>query len=262
MISVIIIEDENRIREGFMRLIDWNAHGFEIIGSARNGKDGLFLIETLHPDLVFVDINMPIMSGLEMLEKTKDTQDFEAIVVSGYDDFEYAQNAIKLKVFDYLLKPVLKEELVAVLERYKKEHGNKEYSQEIQDKLNEVLTIPTVFGDLMVIEAIKYIDENLSETITATGMAEMLHVSISKLNDTFLVETGHTFHKFLTRYRVRKAMELFIDSNLLVYEVGEKVGFPDYKYFGQIFKRHTNINVSEFRKSILYTNEGKLKAQT
>lgn len=104
---VIVVEDEERIRDGIKGLLEMMGKDYEWAGEAENGRAGLKLIQEEHPDIVITDIRMPDMSGLEMLEKMAESGIFPKIIVlSAYSEFEYARQAMKLGVTEYLLKPV------------------------------------------------------------------------------------------------------------------------------------------------------------
>lgn len=119
MLKVILADDEPYIVQGLSLIIDWNQAGFEIIGTANNGQEALELIKSEDPDLIITDIRMPIMTGIELLEKVRseNISDANFVILSGYNDFEYAKAAMRLGSIDYLLKPIDREELQAVLER-------------------------------------------------------------------------------------------------------------------------------------------------
>lgn len=119
MLKVIIVDDEPYIVQGLSMIIDWNTAGYEIIGTANDGEEALELIKSMDPDLVITDIKMPIMTGLELLEKVRveKISDANFVILSGYNDFEYAKTAIRFGSIDYLVKPIDKEELLGVLER-------------------------------------------------------------------------------------------------------------------------------------------------
>lgn len=119
MLKVIIVDDEPYIVQGLSMIIDWNTAGYEIIGTANDGEEALELIKSMDPDLVITDIKMPIMTGLELLEKVRVEKitDANFVILSGYNDFEYAKTAIRFGSIDYLVKPIDKEELLGVLER-------------------------------------------------------------------------------------------------------------------------------------------------
>ncbi|WP_223588791.1 response regulator [Neobacillus bataviensis] len=113
MHKVIVVEDDRIIRRGICQSIPWEEHGFVIAGEAGDGEIALELIEKEQPQVVVSDINMPFMSGLEMAKHIKEkSPDTRIIFLTGYEDFKYAQEAIKLKAYDYLLKPVDSEYLL------------------------------------------------------------------------------------------------------------------------------------------------------
>lgn len=120
MIRVIIADDENRILQLIVKLIDWKQIGMEIVGTASNGIEALQVIEREDPDVIITDIRMPGYDGLEMIERAKDmNSDLEFIIISGYGEFEYAKKAIEYGVKDYLLKPINKEDLFNTLMKLK-----------------------------------------------------------------------------------------------------------------------------------------------
>ena len=96
MYKVLIVEDEDIIRKGLMFMVNWQQAGCVVAGEAADGLEGLEKIRETRPDIVIVDINMPVMDGLEMLEKSIQEYGYDAIIVSGYSEFEYARKAITL----------------------------------------------------------------------------------------------------------------------------------------------------------------------
>lgn len=120
MYKVLIVDDEAIFREYLRNVIDWNAHGFVVSGEAKDGLEALELIKNVIPDVALVDINMPLMDGLDFASKLKDFH-YETIVVlvTGYSEFEYARRALKIGVEDYILKPFDNEELIMTLLKIK-----------------------------------------------------------------------------------------------------------------------------------------------
>ena len=115
---VLLVDDEEDIRVGISRKMDWSGLGFELVGEAENGRDALELAESLQPDVVLTDIKMPFMDGLELCRiLTERLPASKFVVFSGFDDFEYAKQAIQMNVSEYILKPINAPELTAVLER-------------------------------------------------------------------------------------------------------------------------------------------------
>lgn len=118
MWKLLIADDEPKIRRGLSRILPWEQWNIEVVGEAENGLEALELVAQLKPDIIFVDINMPFVSGLEMIEQLGQLLErCIVIVITGHDEFTYAQKALKLKVFDYILKPVVKDKLEGVVLR-------------------------------------------------------------------------------------------------------------------------------------------------
>ncbi len=115
---VLLVDDEEEIREGIIQKIDWEGCGFQLVGGAENGKEALEMAERLRPDLVMADIKMPFMDGLELCRILAERMPtMKRVIFSGFDDFEYAQQAIKMNVTEYILKPINAAELTEMLGR-------------------------------------------------------------------------------------------------------------------------------------------------
>lgn len=117
---IILVDDEEEVRKSIIKKIDWQAAGFQVVGDAENGQDALEKIEVLKPEVVLTDIRMPYMDGLTLAGKLRQKYpSIKLVIFSGFDDFEYAKQAIKLNVIEYILKPVNVEELTAILQKIK-----------------------------------------------------------------------------------------------------------------------------------------------
>ena len=126
---IMIVDDEEEIRLGIIKKIDWESNGFIVVGDAENGQDALEKAEKLQPDVIMTDIKMPFMDGLELGKKLVELMPSTKIIVfSGCDDFEYAHKAIKINVVEYVLKPINSAELIEVLVRLK-EQLDREYNE-------------------------------------------------------------------------------------------------------------------------------------
>lgn len=118
MYKLFIVDDEIDVVEGVKSTVDWGKHGVEVCGSANNGLEALNLIHELSPDLLIVDVNMPVMDGIELLQKLKNEgSDLEFLILSGYDEFSYAQKAVNLGATDYLLKPCRPQDILRAVLR-------------------------------------------------------------------------------------------------------------------------------------------------
>ncbi|WP_026890834.1 response regulator [Lacrimispora aerotolerans] len=144
--SIILVDDEEEVRKSIIKKIEWQAAGFHVVGDAENGEDAMEKIEMLEPDVVLTDIRMPYMDGLQLAEKVRQRYpSMKVVIFSGYDDFEYAQRAIKLNVSEYILKPVNVEELTSILKRIKEnldfEIEEKRNLSRLRDKYRKSLPI-------------------------------------------------------------------------------------------------------------------------
>lgn len=117
---IMLVDDEEEVRKAMIRKMNWEQLGFTVVGDAENGEDALEKLEMLEPDVIMTDIRMPYMDGLTLIARIREQYPFiKVLIFSGYDDFEYAKQAIKLNVTEYILKPVNGEELAEILKRVK-----------------------------------------------------------------------------------------------------------------------------------------------
>jgi two-component system, response regulator YesN len=116
MLKVLIADDEPKIRKGLKNSLNWNEIGLEVVGEAEDGEIALNMAKELQPDIMLVDIRMPFLNGLDLIEKLKEAlPGCLVIVITGHDEFIFVQRAIRLKVFDYLLKPINKNQLYDIM---------------------------------------------------------------------------------------------------------------------------------------------------
>lgn len=115
--TVVVADDEDELREAVCRMIPWQELGFRLVGSASNGLDALQLVEKKEPDLLLTDIRMPFISGIELARQVREVRPAMNIAfLSGYDDFEYAKQAIQYNIISYMLKPLTMEGLAKELQ--------------------------------------------------------------------------------------------------------------------------------------------------
>lgn len=118
--KLILVDDEEDVREGLLGQIQWESLGYQVMDTAENGKEAAEMVEKHHPDVVVTDIQMPFMNGLQLSEWIRNHYPgTKIIILTGYDEFEYAQKAIRLGIDEYVLKPFSAGELVEVLEKVK-----------------------------------------------------------------------------------------------------------------------------------------------
>ncbi|MFM1651071.1 response regulator [Brevibacillus sp. B_LB10_24] len=256
MYKVLIVEDEDIIRKGLVYKVDWLKYNCMVVERAVDGVDGLEKIRRLQPDIVMTDIRMPFKDGIQMLEESKPEYDYEAIIISGYSEFEYAKQAISLGVNEYLLKPIdfaeLHEAIMQITAKIEEKRRLKSYEQSFHDLnvYHELLDIQHyLYRDnktKYVMHMLEYIKNNFHKKISLQDVSDHYQVSTVYLNAKFKEETNYTFNDFLNRYRIIKAVELLRKGDMLIYEVADYVGFQDYKYFSQVFKKYTGTSPTQF----------------
>ena len=249
MTRVLIVDDEKYVRMGIKSETDWSLIGCEVVGEAANGIEGLEAAETLRPDLVISDIRMPKMDGIEMAEKIiEKSPKTKVIFLTAYNEFEYARQAIRIGVSDYLLKPFQDGELEGSIQRLLHLHPNAPASNaELEEQLIPLRKKEEV-SNRYVQTAIEYIENNyVDQGFSITKLSESMSVSEGHISRLFKSETDHSINNYLTRYRIKKAMDYLKDVNVKVYEVAEKVGYSDIAYFSNTFKKLVGKTPSDYQ---------------
>ena len=246
-LRVLLVDDEIMIREGFKRLFDWEGHDCEVVGEAADGMDALSKIDALRPDIAIMDINIPIMNGLKVIQLARlKHPDIAFVIVSGYDDFSYCREALRLQITDYILKPVNYEEFGSCIDNLKIALFEKQYSA--QTEQTEERPIQSIT---------RYLQQHLSEELSLSVLAEEFHLNPQYISQLFKSEIGVNFLAYLTGIRMEKAKKLLLTTPLSVAEVSEQSGYADYRVFTKVFKKAEGVTPSQYRRDFLETNERK-----
>ncbi|MBM7572998.1 response regulator [Aquibacillus albus] len=172
MIKIMIVDDEAIIRKGIKLSINWAEYGVEVVGEAKNGVEALTKISEFEPDIVLTDIRMPVLDGLGLTREIRENYPhIKIVILSGYDDFDYAKQALKLKVEDFLLKPVGSEELIKLFVKLKEQIEVEKSENEAKKQYDQLK--PIVQGKL-----IKRIVTNQCTQEEAETQAQPLDLSI------------------------------------------------------------------------------------
>ncbi|MGL4346436.1 MAG: response regulator transcription factor [Cellulosilyticaceae bacterium] len=251
MYKVLLIDDEVFIREGMKAIIPWEELGCQIIGEAQDGEEGVEKILTLKPDIVISDIRMPRKSGLEMIDEIKTlNQNIQIIILTGFREFEYAQQAIRLGVLRFLLKPSkldeLKEAIVAAIENLKEAAED----TTVGKSESEAKELEGEKVHFLVKQAIDYIHRNYNKKLDLQTVSDELFVSTWHLCKVIKKQTGTNFVDLLNEVRIDQAKKLLLESNMKIYEIAEQVGYADTAYFSKIFKKIANVTPNEFRNKM------------
>lgn len=255
MFKILIVEDEDIIREGLRYSVDWTTMNCVVAGEAANGEEGLEKIAQVKPDIVLLDINMPLKDGLDMLSECQNDHIFSTIIISGYEEFDYAKRAIEFGVIGYLLKPVENDELYKLMERAKQEVQERKKYHVMQQSvvtphnmnllhLNE--WNETVSKSKLVKQMIAYIQNCYRDKISILDLVDELGFSATYLNREFKKSTNYSFNDFLNRYRIQKSIEYIAAGEDKISVIGTIVGFSNYQYFIKVFKKYTSFLPSDF----------------
>lgn len=237
MKTVLLVDDEELALNRMVTMLDWGALGCRIIGTARNSSEAMAMIEADEPDILITDIVMPGMDGIEMISRLSGRYHGKIIVVSGYQEFRYARQAIHMGVVDYLLKPFTAAELAETVKRcfgggaqavdYEKEYG-------------------TMVGRIM-----RAVEEHLSDPqLTLTWLCENeLFMNETHSGRQFQKKVGMKFSAWVTKRRITEACRILRrEQDLSVAEVAERVGFSSDNYFSEVFKKQMEMTPSQYRK--------------
>jgi len=244
--KLLIVDDEDNIRTGIETYIRLNSKRIGTIYTAENGTEALDTIFKYKPDIMLIDVQMPYMDGLAVMKEAKTAGICpKTIILSGYDEFQYAQKAVRYGASDYLLKPCRPTEILSKLESLIEDADTQnEASPDINNKGNEKQT------NRFVENAVEYINENYMEDLTLTSVAEKVGVTSAYLSTLFSQTLDYGFIDYLNKVRIDRACNYLFNSQLKTYEVAYKVGFHDEKYFTKVFKKVTGVNPSQFRKTL------------
>lgn len=166
---IMLVDDEEEVRKAIIRKMNWEQLGFTMVGDAENGEDAMEKIEQLEPDVVMTDIRMPYMDGLTMTSRIREKYPFIKILIfSGYDDFEYAKQAIKLNVTEYILKPVNGQELAEILTRVR---GS--LDEEIRQRRNISALQESYLGSLPILREL-FLSELVRQSADAASVVPRL----------------------------------------------------------------------------------------
>ncbi|MCR5736566.1 MAG: response regulator [Eubacterium sp.] len=273
MYKVIIVDDEPIICEGLRISVKWEEYNCEVVGTAGNGLEGLELVRELHPDIIFSDISMNNMDGLAMVAAIKsEFPRTEVCLLTGYRNFEYAQQAIKLGVTRYLLKPSQMDEIHEAIECMTNNLSNDLEEQHIEGKIwnvsdkkekylyeNFIKNRPEVDPDsdskiketeannYIAKKALEYMYDNYKMKLSLKEVSEYCYISSWHLSKLLNQYTGRGFFEIVNKIRVDEAKKLLRTTAYKVQDVADMVGFVDVAHFSRIFKNYEGIAPSEYR---------------
>lgn len=246
--TVFVVEDETLILRNTAKKIKQLNIGFEVAETAKNGQQAIDLLQKQLPDVIITDIRMPQVDGLQLVQHLSvNCPSVRTVIISGYNDFEFARKAIQFNVKDYLLKPVESEQLYQCLIRLRIE-----LDAEHDSIVEKMKVLKAAQGDNIedIIEKLRlYLDKNFTDEINLGGIAQGLNFNSSYLSKWFVKIVGKTPSSYIIKLRISKAKHLLQSvQELTVKEIGEFVGYADQNYFSRIFKQQTGISPTLYRE--------------
>lgn len=236
---VLLVDDEAMILEGYQKVFDWNQYQCEVVGTAMDGEEAVIKARELKPEIVIMDINLPKLNGLEAIREIQNQAEegcqIYVVVVTGYDDFSYCREALRLRVSDFILKPIEFESFVPVIEGLvEKIMSNPKRRISISGTLQKIITC---------------MEENLEKkNVSLILLAEQMDMNPAYISQLFKRELGIGYHTYLNERRVERAKKYLTESDESITVIAEKVGFSDYRVFTKVFKSVVGETPSKFRK--------------
>lgn len=245
--SVVVVDDERLIAKNIAKNIEAINPAFEVAKICSCGSEALEYVQKHLPNVVFTDIRMPEMDGLELAGRLYEEYPFiTCVIVSGYNDFEYAKNAIEFQVKDYLLKPVNHDELKKCLDRIEKNIQIQYPCLKNASEWESAERSPEEIVNLVK----EYINKNYKDAIDLTSISANMGFSSPYLTKIFTKYQGITPSRYLKEYRIAIAKQLLKDKTLPISAISEQTGFADQFHFSKTFKAETGMSPTEYRANL------------
>jgi two-component system, response regulator YesN len=239
---IVLVDDDVIVIEFLKKVIPWHENGFQVAANFQDSSEALeYLLENPY-DVLITDIGMPKLNGIELIEQLKKSNiNSYNVILSCHDEFTFAQQAIKLEAYDYILKESMEESnIIDLLGRLKNKIVHDRYTSNQHLKVNQFLEMTTRNED--VIKAQKYVQFHLGEKISLTEVADHLHLNSSYFSRMYKKETGEGFVEYVTRLKMEKAIELLDHSIKSVEQIAYELGFDSKSYFLKTFKRFYGVS--------------------
>lgn len=253
MIRVIIVEDEPPILRSLKKVIEKIDTEFQVIETAFDGEEAICKLKENSFDVIFTDIRMPIVDGFGVLSYIKNNDiDIIPVILSGYEEFEYARKAIGYNVIDYILKPFSIDKLMNVMNKIKIIIYNKTKNSIMHTHDRPISYSPKDYSHYstnQIMASIEnHIESNLSMPITHQSLSDKYGFTASYLSKLFKQYRGISPSEYLTKLRIEKAKLLMEDNpEILTKTLAPIVGFSDPFYFSKTFKKNTGMTPKEYK---------------
>lgn len=249
MFTVIIVDDNKITAEMIAHSLDWEAFGCQVKAVEHNGQRGKTAIARIKPDIVITDIYMHGSDGLEMVELTQSLIPYAKIIfITAHDNFKYAYKAIKLRAFDYLLKPFSKNDLSLIVSK-----AVSELNADIKRLSEANDTAPRPYAEefldcpLLAKKILRYIEDNISKPISLKLISEHFDISVSHVGSLIKKHTGKHYLEYVTGVKMRHARTLLMNPRYRMEEIAGMIGYKNYVTFYKMFVKCEGVSPTVFR---------------
>lgn len=251
--NILLADDETIFLEFMQNIINWNDYHCNVCASLKDGRSVCDYILINQPDIAFIDISMPLMDGIQVCEKVRENNSTTRLVITtAHDEFNFAYQAIKLGIDDYLLKPFSKDELIKTLGKvinninFKQQGFNE---KEVMDQTFEHLEEGSTKYKIMTHAIDDYLNVNYSrKSLTLATIAGDLGFESSYLRRIYKITSGSTITQKLEDIRIGQAKHLLLMGEYQNQEIAEMVGYSDQFYFSKRFKQACGISPTEYQR--------------
>lgn len=238
-VKLLIADDEEVIRRSVAKYIKLHTDRFDKIYEAENGQESIDILVQYQPDILLLDVQMPVKNGIDVMREAERAGLHPIVIIlSGYDEFKYAQQALRLGAKEYLLKPTRGSDILECLNKLADE-----FLEEDRQKVPET----KVQTNQIVERAVEYIKEHYMENITLNEVAEKVGISSGYLSTLFHQNLQCGFIDYLNGVRIERACCYLEQNYFKTYEIAYRVGFRDEKYFSKVFKKLKGMTPKEYR---------------
>ena len=252
--NVLIVDDQPEVVESMVTGVNWKEIPVEQVFTAYSVKEAQSVFERERIDVLLCDIEMPPTNGFALLRWAQER--FSGVVcifLSAHAEFEYAQEAVKLGSFDYILQPAPYAEIEAAVERaagkvreaenqrrynaYAKYRGEDDSAEKEPDKTEQT----------PIQRAMTYIRRNIDKDLSRAESADAIYLNPDYLSRVIKKDSGASLNDYIVTEKLRAAQSLLSDTNIPVSLIATKVGYSNFSYFSQVFKKYTGMSPVEYR---------------
>lgn len=251
MYRLLIVDDEAMIVEGLKQIINWNYYQINSIDTATTYEEAIEKSTNFKPHIALVDVCIENKKGYDLISDIKKfDREIQFIMISGYDEFQFAKKAMAAGVKDYLLKPINKNELKQVIEKVIVEDLHGTIKSEYKDKVkyDEILNCEYENMPKLIRKVIIIVHNEYAKNLSLKTIADRFQITSSYLGQLFLKETNMKFSEYLMRYRMNVAKQLLETTDLKVSCIAEMAGYTNMNYFYTQFQACFQSSPSDFRK--------------